>query len=274
MKTKFSVLMSVYYKEKPQYFKECMDSLYSQTVLPDEIILVEDGRLTQELYDVIELYESKSEQISLVRVPLEQNRGLGLALAEGIKHCSNELIARMDTDDICVHDRFEKQLSAFEKTPGLDVVGGYIAEFDTDKEHTNALRKVPLKHSDIIRYQRKRDALNHVSVVFKKSAVLRSGNYQSCLLMEDSLLWANMIKNNCRMANIDEVLVYVRTGDDMIKRRGGLDYFVKYKNGRKTILRTGTISHYDYIATVFVQFIVCIMPISIRTFIFKKLLRN
>ena len=174
-------------------------------------MLVEDGRLTEELYEAIRDYECRPSEISFVTVKLEKNSGLGLALAEGIKHCSNELVARMDTDDICVPDRFERQLNAFNQNKNLDVVGGYIAEFDVDKEHITAERKVPLNHKEIVSYQRKRDGLNHVSVMFKRRSVLESGNYKSCLLMEDSLLWANMIKNHCHMANLDKVLVYAKT---------------------------------------------------------------
>ncbi len=274
MKTKFSVLLSIYYKEKPENFRECMESIYSQSVLPDEIVLVEDGKLTEELYEAVSEYENMNSTVRFVTVPLSENRGLGLALAEGILHCSNELIARMDTDDISVPDRFEKQLNAFNNNPKLDVLGGYIAEFATDKDYIVAERIVPLDHREIVKYQRKRDGLNHVSVMFKKSAVLKSGNYKSCLLMEDSLLWANMIKNHCYMANLGEVLVYVRTGDDMLKRRGGLDYFLKYRTGRRTILETGTISRSDYFITVLAQFVVCMMPLSMRSFVFNKILRK
>ena len=271
---KFSVLLSIYYKENPDYFRECMESIYSQTVLPDEIVLVEDGRLTEELYEAISEYECRASEINFVTVKLEKNSGLGLALAEGIKHCSNELVARMDTDDICAPDRFERQLKVFSNNNNLDVVGGFIAEFDIDKEHIVAERKVPLCHNDIFRYQRKRDGLNHVSVMFKRKSVLDAGNYKNCLLMEDSLLWANMIKNHCHMANIDEVLVYVRTGDDMLKRRGGFDYFLKYRAGRRKILQTGTISMSDYFITVMAQLVVCMIPIRLRSLVFKKILRN
>lgn len=274
MKTKFSVLLSIYYKEKPEYFKECMESLYSQSVLPDEIVLVEDGKLTEELYNVISEYETRNSSVRFVIVPLSENKGLGLALAEGIQHCSNELIARMDTDDISAKDRFEKQINTFKNNPNIDVLGGYIAEFVTNKEQIIAERRVPLSHKDIVKYQRKRDGLNHVSVMFKKSAVLKSGNYKSCFLMEDSLLWANMIKNRCHMANLGEVLVYVRTGEDMLKRRGGFDYFLKYREGRKAILQTGTISRSDYFVTVIAQFVVCMMPLSMRRLVFNKILRK
>ncbi len=274
-KVKFSVLLSIYYKEKPEYFRECMESIYSQTVLPDEIVLVEDGRLTDELYEAIRDYECRPSEINFVTVKLEKNSGLGLALAEGIKHCSNELVARMDTDDICVSDRFERQLNAFSENPGLDIIGGYISEFSDDM-HNNIIseRTVPLGNYVIKQYQRKRDAFNHMTVMYKRSAVLAAGNYQDCLLMEDSLLWANMIRNHCRMANIGETLVYARTGDNMLKRRGGFDYFLKYKAGRKRILKTGTISAADYFVTVAAQFVVCMMPLWMRSLVFKKILRN
>lgn len=273
-KVKFSVLLSIYYKEKPEYFRECMESIYSQTVLPDEIVLVEDGRLTDELYEAISDYECRPSEINFVTVKLEKNSGLGLALAEGIKHCSNELVARMDTDDICVPDRFEIQLNAFSENLGLDIIGGYISEFSDDMHNIISERTVPLGNYVIKQYQRKRDAFNHMTVMYKRSAVLAAGNYQDCLLMEDSLLWANMIRNHCRMANIGETLVYARTGDDMLKRRGGFDYFLKYKAGRKRILKTGTISAADYFVTVAAQFVVCMMPLWMRSLVFKKILRN
>lgn len=275
---KFSVLLSVYHKEKASNLRECFDSLLGQSLLPDEIVLVFDGPLSDELYqtidDIRKQIENCYQSISFVCVPLEKNRGLGLALAEGIKHCSNELIARMDTDDIALPKRFELQCEAFSRNPDLDIVGGYISEFAVDTDHITGERQVPLTCHGIYQYQRKRDAFNHMTVMYKKQAVLDAGNYQSCLLMEDSLLWAHMIKNHCRMANLAQTLVYARTGEDMIKRRGGMDYFFKYRSGRKRILKTGTISHWDYFFTVAVQLVVCVMPVWLRTFFFEKVLRN
>lgn len=273
---KFSVLLSIYHKEKASNLRECFDSLFEQTVLPDEIVLVEDGPLSEELYHVIADIREQTEKrnITFVSVPLEENRGLGLALAEGIRHCSHEFIARMDTDDIALPKRFELQCNAFLRNPDLDIVGGYISEFAVDTDHITGERQIPLTCHGIYQYQRKRDAFNHMTVMYKKQAVLAAGNYQSCLLMEDSLLWAHMIKNHCKMANLAETLVYARTGEDMIKRRGGMDYFFKYRSGRKRILRTGTISHWDYFFTVAVQFVVCAMPVSLRTFFFEKVLRS
>ena len=120
------------------------ESIYSQTGLPGEVVLVEDGRLTDELYEAISEYECGPSEINFVTVKLEKNSGLGLAVSEGIKHCSNELVARMDTDDICVPDRFERQLNAFSENPGLDIIGGYISEFSDDTRNILSERTVPL----------------------------------------------------------------------------------------------------------------------------------
>lgn len=273
MDKRISVLMSVYYKEKPEYLSQCLDSLLAQTHLADEWVIVEDGKLTAELYSVLSKYENAHPGL-INRVPLENNRGLGLALREGILHCSYELVARMDTDDVSRKDRFELQLREFEKDPQLDVCGSHIEEFYTTPDEIVTVRKVPLTDADIKKYQKKRDGFNHVTVMYKKSAVLRAGNYQNALLMEDSLLWVNMIQSGAKCMNIDDSLVFVRTGMDMYERRGGLSYYRKYKAGRKKILDTGYISYLDYLETLAIQFGVAIAPAKLRKFVFTKFLRG
>lgn len=269
----FSVLLSLYIKEKPYYLQECFDSLLRQTVPATEWVVVEDGPLTQELYQVLEAYQERYPGL-IKRVPLEKNVGLGLALREGMLHCSYELVARMDTDDIARKDRFEKQLACFEKDPTLDICGSHILEFDTDPQHPNAVRKVPLGHDEITRYQKSRSAFNHVTVMFKKSSVLKAGNYEDAPLMEDDMLWVRMLLSGAKGMNIDDYLVDVRTGVGMIERRGGLSYLRKYCAGRKKILETGFINHFDYYKTVMIQTIVALVPNKIRFLIFTKLLRN
>ena len=270
---KFSVLMSIYIKEKPKNLRECLDSLLNQTILPNEIVIVKDGPLTEELENVLSLYINKNKDLYKI-VPLQTNKGLGLALAEGILHCSNELVARMDTDDIAREDRFEKQLAEFEKDHDLDICGSHIIEFEENIENIVAKRTVPLEDSVIKKYQKRRDGFNHVTVMFKRTTVLRAGNYQSCLLMEDTLLWANMFNIGAKAKNIDDFFVYVRIGKDMFERRGGWAYFKKYKQGRKKVRETGYIGFWDYYYTLFVQFIVALMPNKLRGFIFKKMLHK
>lgn len=273
MAEKFSVLMSVYFKENPEYFKKCLDSILSNTVLPDEIVIVKDGKLTDELEEVLLKYIRSSPQLYTV-VPLETNRGLGLALAEGIMHCRYELVARMDTDDICREDRFEIQLKEFEADPELDICGSHILEFENDINNTVSKRMVPIDDEGIKLYQKRRDAFNHMTVMYKKSKVLQAGNYQSCMLMEDTYLWVNMFLAGCKAKNVDDFLVYVRIGKDMFERRGGLEYYRKYKDGRRKVYKTGYISWWDYRYTLIIQLAVALMPNKLRGFIFKKILHN
>lgn len=267
----FSVLMSVYIKEKPEYLDECFKSLLRQTVKADEWVVVEDGSLTKELYEVLDSYERDYPGL-IKRVPLKKNQGLGLALRAGVPECKNELIARMDTDDIAREDRFEKQLAYFEKDSSLDLCGSNIDEFEGSPQNIVAKRIVPTTHEDIVKYQKRRDAFNHMTVMYKKKSVLDAGNYQHCPLMEDSYLWARMLKNGALCANIAEPLVFARIGRDMFERRGGWQYFVKYRNGRKQIHSTGFISYTEYLETIVVQFIVALMPRMMRGILFKKLL--
>lgn len=273
MTYKFSVLMSLYVKEKPEYARECFESLLNQTVLADEWVIVEDGPLTDELYSLLDEYENKYPDL-IKRVPLETNRGLGLALAEGILHCKNELVARMDTDDICRRDRFELQLAEFEKDTTLDVCGSHIIEFENDVNNIVAKRMVPLTDEDIKKYQKRRDGVNHMAVMYKKSKVLEADNYQSCMLMEDTYLWVRMILKGAKFMNIDDSLVYARIGNDMYERRGGYAYYKKYKEGRKKIRKTGYIGAYDYYYTLLIQFVVSVMPNKVRGFVFKKILHK
>lgn len=273
MQEKFSVLMSLYIKEKAEYFDECMKSILAQTVLPNEIVIVLDGPISDELRAVVDYYVSSCGNL-IKLVPLELNVGLGKALSIGIPNCSNELIARMDTDDIARKDRFELQLKEFEKNSKLDICGSHIIEFEGNVTNELSRRKVPLTNEEIIKYQRKRSAYNHMTVMYKKSSVLRAGNYQHAPLMEDDLLWVNMILTGCIGMNIDDYLVFARTGTAMIERRGGWSYFKKYKSGRKIIRKTKFISYWDYKKTVIIQFFVALMPRKLRLWFFVKILRK
>lgn len=269
---KFSVLMSLYIKEKKEYFEECMQSIIQQTVRPTEIVIVFDGPLGKELKECVNQYREKYPGWIKI-IDNKENKGLGLALADGVPACTYDLIARMDTDDIARKDRFQKQLELFIKNPQLDICGSHIIEFEGNINNKLAERKVPLRHSEIAKYQRQRSAFNHMTVMYKKSAVLRAGNYEHCPLMEDDMLWIRMLISGAKCANIDDYLVYARTGYAMIERRGGWSYLKKYKMGRKMILDTGYISRWDYWKTVGIQFVVALVPKKIRLFIFTQLLR-
>ena len=269
----FSVLMSLYSREKADFARQCFDSLLKQTVTANEWVIVEDGPLNEGLYSLLEEYKAKCPGL-IRQVKLEKNQGLGAALQAGVPACSNTLIARMDTDDIARADRFEKQLAKFAADPELDLCGSNIDEFEETPEKIAAHRNVPVLHEDIVQYQKRRDAFNHMTVMFRKEAVLAAGNYLPCPLMEDTYLWARMIQNGAKCSNIPEPLVYARIGKDMFERRGGWKYFLKYRKGRRMLLQTGFISYWDYLYTLIIQFAVALMPRSMRGFVFRKLLHG
>ena len=269
----FSVLMSIYIKEKAEFFDACMQSMVKQTVQPSEIVIVLDGPISPELEEVLLRYK-ESGLIPIKEIRCEKNQGLGVALSIGVPECAHELIARMDTDDIAREDRFEKQLKLFSDHPELDICGSNIAEFEGTTDHIVAERKVPVHHEKIVEYQKTRSAFNHMTVMFKKSMVLKAGNYQDVPLMEDDSLWVRMMLKGARCANISENLVYVRVDGGMFERRGGWKYFLKYRKARRQILQTGFISYWEYFKTIVIQLIVALLPQSARRFVFVQFLRK
>ena len=271
-KQQFSVLMSVYIKENPIFLKYAIESIQNQTMKPSEIILVEDGPLTPELYQVLDQVEAESE-IPVKRCPLEENQGLGLALRYGVLQCQYDIIARMDTDDIAVPDRFEQQIHLMEQE-NLDLLGGHIAEFIDNPKEVVSYRRVPTQHADIVAYQRMRSAFNHMTVMFKKNMVLKAGNYEDGLYMEDDLLWLNMIAAGARTGNLDQILCRVRVGAGMFERRGGLRYLKLYRQARQRMLERNQISYIEYAKSVGIQAVVALCPGFVRQFIFVKLLRK
>ena len=271
-KQKISVLMSVYVKENPTFLRDAIKSVQNQTLKPSELVLVEDGPLTPELYQVLDEVEAQSD-IPVKRCPLEQNQGLGLALRSGVLQCQYDIIARMDTDDLAVPDRFEKQLQLMEKE-NLDLLGGHIAEFIDNPDEIVSYRRVPTQHADIVAYQRMRSAFNHMTVMFKKDMVLKAGNYEDGLYMEDDLLWLNMITAGAKTGNLDQILCKVRVGAGMFERRGGLPFLKLYRQARQRMLQRGQISYMEYAKSVAIQAIVALCPGFVRQFIFVKLLRK
>ena len=268
---KYSVLMTVYVKEKAEFLREAIDSMLGQTVKPSEFVLVEDGPLTDELYSVIAEY--KKNPIFKI-VTLKKNQGLGLALRRGIKECSNDLIARMDSDDYSKNDRMEKQLRILEKDPDLDIIGSNIDEF-TEK-HTNVKCHVilPENNDKIVSYSKKRCPFRHSAILYKKQAVLRAGNYRHYYLFEDYDIYIRMIRSGAKSYNIQEPLTYVRVSDDFFKRRGGIKYaksIIKFKTEQ---LKTGYFSIKDYLISMPAHVFVCLMPNTIRDFIYRKILRG
>ncbi len=265
----FSVLMSVYHKDNPQWLKQAIDSVLNNTVKPNQIVLVVDGQISNELEQVITEYK---DSLDILR--LEKNSGLGIALQQGLLKCKYPLVARMDSDDISLSNRFELQLKEFENNPNLTIVGGYIQEFDSQTNEKTSIRKVPLLDNQIKQYIKTRSPFNHPTVMFKKEDILKVGNYQTFYQMEDYYLWARLVKANYQMKNIPEILLNFRTDKNMFARRGGYKYFKSNKEVSKQMLKMKIINYPYYLFNISVRFITqVLMPNNIRTLFYKKVLR-
>lgn len=265
----FSVLMSVYYKDNPIWLKQAVDSVLNNTVKPDQIVMVVDGQISPESEQVLTEYK---DNLDILRI--EKNSGLGIALQQGLLKCKYPLVARMDSDDISLSNRFELQLKEFEKEPNLTIVGGYIQEFDSQTGEKSSVRKVPLEDKQIKKYLKFRSPFNHVTVMFKKEDVLKAGSYQPFYQMEDYYLWIRLVKENYQMKNIPIELVNVRIDTNMFFRRGGYNYFKSNKKISKEMLKMKIINYPHYLFNITIRFTTqVLMPNSIRALFYKKVLR-
>ena len=272
-KMKFSVLMSIYFKEKSSNFNRAMQSIWDeQSIKPNEIVLVEDGKLTDELYNAINLWKERLGQ-NLKVIKLKENLGLGDALAIGLKECSFELVARMDSDDISLPKRFEKQLEIFEKNKNIDICSSWISEFEKDEGNIYAYRRLPENHNDIVKFAKLRSPINHPAAMFKKSAVLQAGNYQKMLLIEDYYLWVRMIFKGFKFYNIQEVLVNMRAGKDQLARRQGLKYAINELKVQYLFYKMGFLNLYEFLRNLVLKFSVRIMPKFILRVVYRFLRR-
>ena len=270
----FSVAISVYKNDNAQHFDRALYSITeAQTREPNEIVLIVDGPISEELNAVIHKYEKIFSSLRVIR--LEQNGGLGNALRLAVEQASYELIARMDSDDVSMPTRFEEQLRFFEENDRLDIVGGNISEFIGEEANVVAYRNVPTSSDEIAAYMKKRCPLNHVSVMYKKSAVLQAGNYLDLFWNEDYYLWIRMAEQGCVMANTGTVLVNVRTGEDMYKRRGGKKYFQSERFLQKYMLKKKMIGKFTYCENIAKRFIVQrLMPNCLRGWVFRTFARS
>ncbi len=266
---KYSVLMSLYKKEHSDYFRQALDSMIHQTVKPDEIVLVEDGELTEELYSVIDEYK---EYLKIVIN--ETNKGLGLALNIGLKECQNELVARMDTDDISKPNRCEKLLKRFEEKPELAIVGSHIEEFVGNKEKIISERRVPLSSDKIYDYNKRRSAFNHPAVMYRKSAVLAVGGYSDLKRNQDIDLFGRMLFEGYKAENIDESLLWFRSSDELAKRRKSWENSKSYISTIKKFWKMGYSSFSDYCIVKIAQTIIFLMPARVQNALYKRLLRK
>lgn len=269
----YSVLMSVYVKEKPANLSESLESVLEQTVPPDELVLVCDGKLTDELNVIIKAFESEYSDI-FRSVRLLENVGTGMAANEGIKACKNELIAKMDSDDICVPDRFQRQLMMFLKNPKLDMVGGYIEEFDDATREPIAVKKTPITHEEILKYAKRRSPFNNQTLIYRKSFAQKVGGYTNIKRCEDYEFIIKMLMAGAVGENLPEVVVKYRVTKDNYKRRknwANTKSFIKVRWG---LHKSGFSSLWDFLVPTAAQLILFIMPEKFTSWAYGKFLRK
>jgi glycosyltransferase involved in cell wall biosynthesis len=267
----FSVLMSVYAGERAPWLDQALASIVASTVLPAQVVLVQDGPLGNELHEVIVRYQSS---LPLQLLPLEQNVGLGPALNAGLALCRHEWVARFDTDDLLVADRFERQLAFLKDYPKVGIVGGWIREFESDPENeAGKVRRVPETHEAILAYAQRRNPFNHMSVMFRRELALAHGGYQGELLYEDYALWVRMLQGGAIAANIPRILVKARAGRDMFQRRGGLRYVRSEATVQWAFYQGGFIGRRRLALNLFQRLPVRILPGPVRRWIYQQFLR-
>lgn len=271
----FSVLISVYKNDKPEDFKTALASVTTmQTLKPSEVVLVVDGPVPDGINNVISDVEIANPGLFHV-VRFEQNQGLGIALQKGLEVASYEIVMRMDSDDIAVPERFEKQMAFMVKHPEVAVCGGQIAEFIDSVDNVVGNRTVPCGNDEIYRYMKSRCAFNHMTVVLRRSMILGAGNYQPLFWNEDFYLWVRLMVARCKFANLPDTLVNVRVGKEMYQRRGGRKYFKSEFFIQDLMRQNGIISWSRFCFNVLARWCIQVaMPNWLRGFVFQKLFRQ
>ena len=271
------MLLSVYIKENPNFLKIALQSIYEeQTLKPCEIVLVKDGPLTIELEKVISDYQKKIPKILNI-IALKENKGLGFALNKGLEVCSNELVARMDTDDIATPDRFDKQISFMLDNECVDVSGGMLEEFELLPGDLKQYRSLPENHEDIVKFAKFRNPINHPTVVYKKSKVLKLGGYKTDVLFwEDYLLWIEMLNKGYKFHNLAENILHFRVqeGNKMIEKRRGLKYALNELEFARYAKDIGFFSFKEYIKYILLKPIGRVLPTVIIANIYSVFFRE
>jgi amylovoran biosynthesis glycosyltransferase AmsE len=229
----FSVLMSVYIKTNLRQLEECLVSINNQTLLPSEIIIIRDGKVDFDLESILFKYN----KLKFVVVINENNLGLPKSLNKGLDYCKNEIIFRMDSDDICHNERFSIQLDKMLSNDRLAVLGTNVELIDNFSLIMPNIRKVPVLDVDIRRIMFFKNPFNHPSVVFRKSIVQSVGGYTDIYLYEDWYLWIKLSQiENIEFENLNQKLLkyrirsfYDRTGFTIVKAEYKF-YLLLFKN--------------------------------------------
>jgi len=267
---KFSVLMAIYIKDSPLFLSEALQSIYKNTVAPDEVIIIRDGKVTSELNSVI---DSWRRYLNIKDFTLEKNMGLGAALNFGLNQCMHDLVIRADSDDINRTNRFECILDFMTKNGDVHILSSWVEEFEFNPGDKGIIKKVPSRNS-ILKYSKNRSPFNHPAVAFKKCEIMRVGGYGNEYLYEDYALWLKSLANGCNGDNIQQVLVDMRFSKETAKRRGGIKYAISEIKAQYHFYRANYISYQDFIIIIITRIFVRLLPTSFRGYIYKKVIRR
>ena len=271
--SEFTVLISVYKNEKPEFLYQSLCSvLVDQTLRPHEVVVIKDGNLSRELDKVLQIYQLMYPYILKV-YGYSVNRGLGYSLNFGLKLASNELVFRMDTDDIAIPERFEKQIEAFNDNSNPAIVGSNIEEFHIHPKDYQLIRFVPHNFEQIHKSKWRRNPFNHMTVGFKKSIILSCGGYKTMTGYEDYYLWLRVLKNN-NGCNLPDNLVHARIGNGMIARRHGWPFLINEFKFQYTILSEGFLTFPQFLNNIFTRVLPRIFPQWLLQGIYTNFLRS
>ena len=266
-----SVLMSVYKNDNPVFFKKALESIYeAQTLKPSEVVIVKDGPLGIDLEMTLAKWETKNQNSVGIKVlGLKHNVGLGEALRIGLEACTNDIVARMDSDDISAPERFELQYSFLLKNPAVSLVGASIEEFKENENISSGKRVPPNGHSEILKFAKFRNPINHATVMFRKQDILLSGSYKTMHGFEDYYLWIRMLLSGYKIENIKETLLKVRLGEDFMGRRRGWAYAKRELLFLNEIYHLGFISRINLTKMFLTRFPVRLMPLFMLNAVYK-----
>lgn len=269
---RLSVLVPIYYKENPLHVTACFESLARQTRRADEIVLVEDGPLTTELYETIDRFATQAPELRRVQLPVHTE--LGHVLAVGLEQCTGELVARMDSDDISHPERFAIEEEYLVQHPDVSVVGSWADEFVEHPDHIISTRSVPETHNDIWNFAHYRNPINHPSAMFRRQDVLDAGNYQTFFYFEDYALWCRMLLQGKKFHNLQQCLLSFRSGYDLFSRRGGWRYIEAEFKFQKYLYQIGFCHIGQFLLNIFLRTTTRILPVRSRLWIYTTFLRR
>lgn len=268
----YSVLTTVYTKEEPEFLRASIESMLGQTVLTNDYVVVKDGPLTEALDAVLDEYARLYDFFHIVALP--ENVGLGAALRAGLSACKNDLVARLDSDDLSLPNRCELQLKAFAADSDLVIVGTDMYEFNNNPDEILARKVMPHTPEELYRYGKRRNAFNHSSVMYRKSVIEAHGSYSTMRRSQDVELFSKILYHNCKCINIDQPLIKFRCGDTRVQRKKS------WRNVKSDLTifwgihKMGYSSFGDYLYVLAIQLGFYILPEKLAGYLYRKLFRS